>query len=1092
VSSRRLRRLLLAVLVPLVLVLGLSGSATAVSSTVVISQIYGGGGNSGATHTHDFVELFNRGSQTVDLEGWSIQYTSATGTGLFGAPATQLTELSGSIAPGKYLLVQEATQAAVGSPLPTPDVTDATPIAMGATAGKVALISSTTPLGCNGGSTACSPAALAQIVDLIGYGNANFFEGAAAPTLSNSTAALRAASGCTDTDNNAADFAAGAPAPRNSATAANSCGVVEDAAPTVASSSPGGGASNVAADANVSITFSEAVTATAPWSTISCTVSGAHSATVTGGPTSFTLNPDVSFTFGESCTVTVLAAQVTDQDTTDPPDAMAADHSFTFSVGNPCADVFTPIPAIQGSGNASPVVNTSVTTQGVVVGDFEGPATAGLQGFYLQDAAGDGNTATSDGIFVFTGNANNNVSVGQLVRVTGVARERFGQTALNGSNSDGAAVPPANIVACGTGSVAHTNVTMPFAATDTPERYEGMLVRLPQTLVISEYFNYERFGEIVLGNPLAGESRHFAPTSVVEPGPAAQARLAQYTLNRITLDDGLAAQNPISVRHPNGMPFGLTNLFRGGDTVTNTVGVIGFDFNLYRIQPTAPATYEAVNPRPDEIEAPEGLRVATMNTLNFFLTADTTVNDNGPGPCGGNANLDCRGADSDQPLEFERQRTKLLAALAGLESDVIGLNELENTPGVDPLGDPDPDRGIVAGLNAMPGVGPYAAIDTGVIGTDAIKVGLIYKPGAVTPVGGFEILDSTDDPRFIDTRSRPVLAQTFEVNATGARFTVAVNHLKSKSSACADIGDPDTGDGQGNCNLTRLAAARALVDWLATDPTDSDDPDFLIMGDLNSYAKEDPIDAVLAGSDDLLGSADDYTNLVERYEGPHAYSFVFDGQAGYLDHGLANTTLAEQVLGATEWHINADEPDFLDYDTTFKPTEQEAVFEFNEFRSADHDPLVVTLCADLTACAEDRLRQLIEVLEVVYDQASKKAQDKIEDVIAKAEDALEKLEDGDRKGAVGALEGAAGDLEQAVRKNQVAFGIGNVLLQEMGAVARLLAVDAIEEAKATGGKASKIGQAERQLLRGDERIAQSRFKEGIARYGTAISEAEGA
>ena len=129
---------------------------------------------------------------------------------------------------------------------------------------------------------------------------------------------------------------------------------------------------------------------------------------------------------------------------------------------------------------------------------------------------------------------------------------------------------------------------------------------------------------------------------------------------------------------------------------------------------------------------------------------------------------------------------------------MLGLNEIENTPGVDPLG--DPTRGIVPGLNALLGAGTYAAINTGTIGTDAIKVGLIYKPAKVTPVGPFKILTSTVDPRFIDTKSRPVLAQTFQVNATGARFTVAVNHLKSKGSDCTDVGDPDTGDGQGNCN----------------------------------------------------------------------------------------------------------------------------------------------------------------------------------------------------------------------------------------------------------------------------------------------------
>jgi predicted extracellular nuclease len=329
-----------------------------------------------------------------------------------------------------------------------------------------------------------------------------------------------------------------------------------------------------------------------------------------------------------------------------------------------------------------------------------------------------------------------------------------------------------------------------------------------------------------------------------------------------------------------------------------------------------------------------------MNTLNYFLTLDypSGALDN---KCGPGQNVECRGADSDQPTEFARQRDKLLAAIGGLNADVMGLNELENTTGVDPLG--DATNGIVPGLNAVLGAGTYAAINTGVIGTDAIKVGLIYRPSKVTPVGTFLILETTDDPRFIDTLNRPVLAQTFDVNATGARFTVAVNHLKSKGSACT--GDPDTGDGQGNCNQTRKAAAQALVDWLATDPTGRGDPDFLIMGDLNSYALEDPIDAVSAGPDDTAGTSDDYTNLILQYQSTYAYSYVFDGQAGYLDHALSSAHMTAQVTGAADWHINADEPDVLDYDTSFKPPAIDALYETNAYRSSDHDALVIGLNA---------------------------------------------------------------------------------------------------------------------------------------------------
>ena len=918
------RARILAVLTIGFVVAGLSAAQPlAVSPDVVVSQVYGGGGNSGATYTNDFVELFNRGSTTVSLSGWSVQYASATGTGNFGA--NPVTLLSGSLAPGQYYLVQQSSGGANGALLPTPDATGT--VNMSASSGKVVVANTTTGLACNGGSTSCAPAQLAQIVDLVGYGTANFSEGAAAPTLSNTTAALRSSNGCTDTDNNAADFTAGAPTPRNTASPLNPCPAA-DAAPEVASTYPVNGATDFPVAGNLSVTFSEPVNVTSSWFTLVCSVSGNVATSFSGGPTTFTLDPSSSLANGESCTLTVLADQVSDQDTNDPPDTMVTNFAVGFTPFDVCAAAYTPIYDIQGSGLSAAITGT-VTTKGVVVGDFEGSGSQG--GFYLQDPAGDGDAATSDGIFVYTGSADL-VSAGQVVRVTGYARERFNQTTLNGSNSNSSAVPAANVVQCGTGSVAPTDVTMPFANADDPERYEGMSVRFPQSLVISEYFNYDRFGEIVLALPLAGESRPFTGTAIDEPGAPANARTLANSLRRITLDDANSAQNPAVLRHPNGDPFSLSNRFRGGDTVQNAVGVLGYDFSLYRIFPTAAAGYTAANPRPPAPESVGGdVRVASLNTLNYFLTADYPTGDPLDNKCGPLQNVECRGWDSDQPTEFTRQRDKLLAAIGGVNADVMGLNELENTTGVEPLAD------IVSGLSG------YAYIDTGTIGSDAIKVGLIYRPAVVTPVGDFKLLTTAVDPRFLDTKNRPSLAQTFDVNATGARFTVVVNHLKSKGSDCLDVGDPDTGDGQGNCNVTRTLATQALVDWLATDPTGSGDPDFLIVGDLNSYAKEDPIDAVKAGSDDIAGTGDDFTNLVFKYQGTYAYSYVFDGQAGYLDHALSSASLTAQVTGATDWHINADEPDVLDYDTSFKPPAQDALYEPNAYRSSDHDALVVGL-----------------------------------------------------------------------------------------------------------------------------------------------------
>lgn len=199
----------------------LSGRAATVSDTVVISQVYGGGGNSGAPLLNDYVELYNVSDTAVSLSGWSVQYASATGTGNFSA--NPIATLSGSIAPGGYYLVKQGSGGAAGVALPAPDATGS--VNMSGTSGKVALVNVTTGLACNGGSTVCPAAELAKIVDLVGYGTANFFEGAgAAPTLSNTTAGFRGNNGCTETDNNSADFATGAPNPRNSASATNNCG----------------------------------------------------------------------------------------------------------------------------------------------------------------------------------------------------------------------------------------------------------------------------------------------------------------------------------------------------------------------------------------------------------------------------------------------------------------------------------------------------------------------------------------------------------------------------------------------------------------------------------------------------------------------------------------------------------------------------------------------------------------------------------------------------------------------------------------------------------------------------------------------------
>jgi uncharacterized protein len=554
----------------------------------------------------------------------------------------------------------------------------------------------------------------------------------------------------------------------------------------------------------------------------------------------------------------------------------------------------TRIHVIQGSEAASPVSGSTRVVEAIVVGDFQGASA--LNGFFVQeeDSHADTDPQTSEGIFV-SAPGSTDVAAGDLVRVQGTVAESGGRTQL--SSVSQLAVCPND------GSVTPTELTLPVSSLSDWEPHEGMRVTFPQALTISEYFNFGRFGELVLT-----DGRQFQPTAVHEPGSPQAAALAEANqLGRVTLDDGRSSQNPDPALHPNGGIFDLTNRFRGGDTVADVTGVLDFAFGLYRVQPTEGAEHSVENPRPAQPDDVGGnVKVVSFNVLNYFTT------------------LDRRGANT--PEEFERQRTKVIAAITAIDADVVGLIEIENNDAA--------IEDLVSGLNEASGAGTYAYIDTGVIGTDEIKVAFVYKPARVTPVGDFAILNSSVDTRFIDTKNRPALAQTFQANESGGIFTAVVNHLKSKGSDCNDVGDPDTGDGSGNCNLTRTAAAEALVDWLATDPTGSGDDDFLIIGDLNSYDKEDPIDVLLAGG---------YTDLVREFVGELAYSFVFDGQLGYLDYALAGAGLVDEVTGATEWHINADEPDILDYDMTFKQPAQDALFEPNAFRSADHDAVIVGL-----------------------------------------------------------------------------------------------------------------------------------------------------
>ena len=594
-----------------------------------------------------------------------------------------------------------------------------------------------------------------------------------------------------------------------------------------------------------------------------------------------------------------------------------------------CGATATPIHQIQGSGNRSPLVGDTLTVEGIVVGDFQNGDGdrfgTNLGGYFVQeeDHDADADSRTSEGIYV--PDSRTDVAVGDLVRVTGTVLESGFLTQLG---------RPSEVVICDRDRELPSPavIEFPLQRVESLEAYEGMLVTFPQDLVISEYFNYDRFGDIVLAWPGEDRQRVYQPTHEYRyDDPRAERAMAEMPLIRITLDDAIADQNPSISRHPDGGLFSAHHTFRGGDVLRGLTGVLDFRFDTYRVQPVLGAEFVRANPRP---EAPENVggsvRAATFNVLNYFGSTSREGN-----VCGPTRDAECRGADD--AAEKQRQWAKIVNAIHAMDAHVVGLMEIEN----------DPDHAavaeLVAGLNGAAGIGTYAYVDSGgPVGTDAIKVALIYQPGVLTPVGRPAVLDA---PGFLDPlgsgedRNRAALAQTFE-DGNGGRFTIVVNHLKSKGSACGERGE---GGLQGNCNLTRTQAVRALLDWLATDPTGSGDPDFLVVGDLNSYAQEEPTLELIAGPDGMPGTADDYTDLLQAFVGPGAYTFVFDGMLGYLDHALSSASLTPQVTGATVWHINADEPDILDYDMSFKKAPQAAFYAPDPYRSSDHDPVIVGL-----------------------------------------------------------------------------------------------------------------------------------------------------
>ncbi len=544
----------------------------------------------------------------------------------------------------------------------------------------------------------------------------------------------------------------------------------------------------------------------------------------------------------------------------------------TVGLRDGCAGPSTPIHQVQGAGDASPLAGERVTVTGVVVGDFQGPDRLG--GFFLQAPEPDADPRTSEGLFVAAPRAA--VAAGDRVRATGRVAEVDGLTSLTDVEE---------VAVCGRGEPL-APAALSLRGVRDLEPWEGMAVALADALTVASNHPLGQHGQLMV----AAGGRPFAATNGELPPDRGE--------HRLLLDDGSRLEYPATPPYLDGAPTR-----RVGDSAADLAGVVAEAGGDHVLHPTSAPRFASLNPRPAAPPAVGGtVRVASLNLLNFFTTFGE------------------RGASDAR--ELERQRAKLVAAIAGLDADVVGLMELENNGDAALLD-------LVDGLNARASAGSAAWAHVpdpgggGQLGDDVIRVGFIYRPATARPIGA---ATADLDPVF----KRPPLAQTFELG--GERLTVVVNHFKSKGCGSAAGVELDAGDGQGCWNALRTRQAERLLAFVARLQAATGDDDVLVIGDLNAYGGEDPIRALRAGG---------LVDLVAAHVPPaERYTYVYRGVSGYLDHAFATPGLAGRVTGAAIWHVNADEPTLFDYNTEHNPP---ALYRPDPFRSSDHDPVLVGL-----------------------------------------------------------------------------------------------------------------------------------------------------
>jgi uncharacterized protein len=685
--------------------------------------------------------------------------------------------------------------------------------------------------------------------------------------------------------------------------------VSTDAAPQVSSTTPAAGATGVAVDADVTVTFSEPVTVSGSWFSISCTTSGAHGAAASGGPLTFTLNPGTDFVQDETCTVTIVGTQVSDNDVDDPPDTMTGNAVWSFTTVGPPARIHD----IQGAAHRSPL-------EGHAVSSVPGIVTAKVSnGFFFEDPNSDSSSATSEGLFVFGTAAAGSVAVGDSVEVAGFVTE-FRPGGATGNNltqteitspdldvlSSGHALPGPSLIGKGgrippdeiidndsTGDAEVSGLFDPAEdGLDFYESFESMRVQVNKAWVVGPTND---FGEI----PIVGDTADRA--SILTNRGGVVVRPNDFNPERIHLDDRLMPVPDLDV----------SDRFK-----TPVVGILDYSFGNFKLDVSEPFTTVSGGLEREVAKTADAdeLAVATFNVENldpgdgpakFAELAELIVHNlKSPDIVALEEIQDLNGPVNDGTTEAGPTLTTLISAISaagGPTYDYRQINPVNNADGGEPGG--NIRVGFIfrtdRGLSFVDRPGGTSTAATGVVaGPDGPQ--LTFSPGRVDPT----------NPAF--TNSRKPLAGEFLWR--GRTIFAIANHFNSKGGD-----DPLFGRFQPPTRVTetqRHAQAQVVNSFVDSILAFDANANVIVLGDLNDFEFSETL-AILEG-----GVLD---NLVLSLRRPERYTYVFEGNSQVLDHILASRKLYRTLSAYDVVHVNAE---FADQASDHDP--QVARFELGD------------------------------------------------------------------------------------------------------------------------------------------------------------------